>query len=226
MKIISRAVFAAILPIALTLSACGGNSSSMPNPTQKSAGFLPDYSLLKQVPNAPEGSEIYIYKSPSVHRGDYRAVMISPVVLYQTATANGVQNDQIESARAGIQAGIEKIVSQQMPLTHRAGPGVANLTIAITGATVDGEGLKPRNILPISAVIFLASKAADKDQKTPSLMIELKFTDSVTGQLLKETVTVIHGDTFRNTTNTSQEFQALAEQWVQEAMKYSASAGH
>jgi hypothetical protein len=97
------------------------------------------------------------------------------------------------------------------------------LTVAITGATVEAQKLKPRNLLPISAVITLASKATDTDQKTPSLMVELKFVDSVTHQLLRETVTVIRGDKFRNKSATDGAFQALAQEWVQDALEYSAT---
>ncbi len=222
MNMISRTMMAVLLPttLALTLSGCG---TSMPNPTEKVPGFLPDYSLLKPVANAPKGSKIYNYKAPGVSRSSYHAVILEPVILYQTATANGVTDDQINSARDNIQAGIQNIVAQQMPLTNNAGPGVSRLTVAITGAVVDGQSFKVRNLIPISAAIYLASKTTNLDSKTPSMMVELKFTDSVSGQLLRETVTIINGDSFRMQSSTSGEFTQLAQQWVQDALQYSST---
>ncbi len=225
--------------ISLNLTGCAG--SSLPNPIEKPSGFLPDYSLLKPVANPPAGTQIYTYKNPDVSRGDYRSVMIDPVIIYQSANANNASNDnqtpeqikaqaqeqaqeklQAQIAQPSIQSGIKSVVSQKMPITNRAGAGVARLSVAITGAMLEKEGLKPWNLIPVSAVITMASKASGMDSKTPALMIELKFTDSLTGKLLKETVTIIHGDSFRDQANTDTEFQALAEQWVKAAMAYSA----
>lgn len=229
MKMASRAVFAAVLPIALILSGCASNNSttshsSLPNPTQKTAGFLPDYSLLKPVSGVPEGVEIYRYTAPNVQRGDYHAVMIMPVMLYQTATENGIEKDQLTTAQADLQSGIEKVVRHKMRVVNSAGPGVIQLSVAITGAVVDGQGLKPRNLLPISAAILLASKATGVDEKTPSMMVELKFVDSQTNQLVREVVTVIHGETFRDKSETTTALDSLAQEWVKQAMQYSSGA--
>ena len=229
MNIFSRTAISILLPATLALAGCGG--STLPNPIQKPSGFLPDYSLLKQVPNTPKGTEIYNYKSPSVQRGDYTSVIVDPVIVYQSTTTKTEANAsadlataaQAEEVRASIQAGIQTVVSRKIPLTSTAGPGVARLSVAITGAMLEKEGLKPWNLIPVSAVITMASKASGKDEKTPAIMVELKFVDSSTGKLLRETVTVIHGDGFRDKANTDAEFQQLAEQWVKDALKYSSA---
>lgn len=207
-----------ICAFTLTLIGC---SSAPPNPLQNGSGFLPNYSLLKPVANPPQGTQIYTYKNPNVNRGSYTAVIVQPVQLYQTATSQGITDDQIAAAQANIQSGIQQIVSKKIAITTSPGPGIASLTVAITGAELQTEGFKPWNIVPISAAIKLASSATGTDSKTPILVVELKITDSVTGQLLRETVTVISGDTFRNKANTAQEFQQLAQTWVQQALAYS-----
>jgi hypothetical protein len=211
--------------LSLILSGCSGQgaSSKIANPIQNPSGFLPDYALLQPVPDAPKNTEIYNYKAPDLKPGDYRSMIINPVIIYNTASNQGVSENNIENARASIQAGIEKIVSQKVSLTQTEGPGVAELTVAITGAMLEGESLKPRDFIPISAAINLASKAVGKEQKIPAIVVELKIVDSTHGNLLREIVTVIHGEAFRDKTNTSQEFQVLAESWVKDAMDYSAS---
>src|ERR1700722_8745457 len=99
MKKLPQSLIAIGFIATLALSGCASSAPSMP----KASGFLPDYSLLKPVANPPAGTQIYTYSNPAVKRGDYTAVMVAPVVLYQTATENGVNNAQIDSARLNIQ---------------------------------------------------------------------------------------------------------------------------
>ncbi len=203
-----------------SLTAC---SSGPQKPTQTTgSGFLSDYNSLQAIANPPEGMQIYTYTAPGVKRGDYKAVMLSPVQLYQTATKNGITTDQITTAQAQLQAGITKMVAKKIAITDTPGPGVATLSVAITGAQLQTEGLKPWNLIPISAAITLASSATGLNSKTPVLVVEMKFTDSVTGKLLREIMTVANGDSFRNKVNTADEFTALAQTWVDEALQYSA----
>lgn len=205
-----------IIGISLILSACASQSYN-----SKPSGFLPDYSLLKpvSVPANTSGIKIYTYNNPIFNRNNYNAVILNPVILYQNETSN-VSNDQIEAARENIQAGIQKIVSKKAKITSTPGPGVATLSVAISGA-LQGSDFKPWNLIPISAAIKIASKATGLEQQTPILVVELKFQDSVSGQLLRETLTTISSDNFSNQVSTSEEFQQLAQQWVQEALKYS-----
>lgn len=217
-KKLSGLVLAGVIAISVV-----GCSSTPPNPVQNPSGFLPDYKSLQLVPNTPAGTQVYTYKNPNVSRGDYHGVIIAPVQLYQTASKDGVTNDQIQAAKTSIQNGITEIVSQQMPLVTQPGTGVATLSVAITGAQVQGEGFKPWNLIPISAAITLASNATGTNSKTPFMVVEIKVVDSVSGELLRETLTTISGESFRNQANTPQEFDQLAQTWVSEALKYTSS---
>lgn len=171
----------------------------------------------------PQGTQIYTYKNPNVNRNDYHAVMVAPVQLYQTATKDGVTDDQIQAAKTNLQNGIIQIAAKQMPITTQPGPGVALLSVAITGATVEGACFKPWNIIPISSAITLASNATGLNSKTPAMVVEIKLTDSVSNKLLRETVSMINGESFRNQANTPQEFQQLAQTWVQQALQYTSN---
>jgi len=206
--------------LSLVVASCASKSPEL----QQTSGFLSDYTLLKPV-SSPKGTQIYTYKNPSISRNDYHAVVVKPVRLYQTATEDGVTAQQIETARANIDKGIKEIVSRKIPITSTPAKGVATLDVAITGATVEGKGFSPLNLIPISAALKLASMATDLDSKKPILVVELKFTDSLSGELLRETVTMISGESFRNRANTAKEFEQLAKNWVQQALKYSAAQG-
>lgn len=205
--------------LALGLVGC---ASDGPPPLENTSGFLPDYKALKPVAS-PKGSQIYTYTAPDVQRSDYHALIVDPVIIYQNAASHGVTNQDITTARVNLNNGIKKVASQHIPLTQQPGPGVARVQVAITGATADADGFKPWNIVPVSAAIKLATMATDTDSKTPVLVIELKFTDSMSGKLLREDVTVISGESFRLKSSTKEEFEKLVQQWVEEAVQYTAS---
>lgn len=206
-----------ILVLIITVSACASND----DPTQKPPGFLPNYAQLKQVPNSPDDTKMYVYKNPKAKRSDYHAGIVESVILYQNATESGIKESQIQAVRDGIDKGIKRIVSNKISLVNESGPGVFRLQVAITGATVQKDGLKPWNIIPISAAIKLASMATGLDGKKPVLVVELKFTDSQSGKLLKEIVTVITGSSFHLEGNKAEAFQELATKWVKEGLEYS-----
>ncbi|MBX9597671.1 MAG: DUF3313 domain-containing protein [Burkholderiales bacterium] len=210
------------LTLALGLGVLLAGCATKMDPTTKAPGFLPNYSLLKPIPS-PDGTQIYSYKSPDAKLSDYHAAIITPVALYQTATESGVTAEQIEQARTNINKGIQQIVSKKLPITDKSAPGVARVNVAITGATLEGEGFSVRNLIPISAAIKLASMATGLDNKKPIMVVEIKVVDSQTDKLLKETVTTISGEKFRMNSNAVEEFQKLATEWVQQALKYSSS---
>lgn len=208
---------ALLLGLAISISGCATSE----DPTQKPPGFLPDYTLLKQV-DAPDGMQMYTYKNPTVSRSDYDAGIVDPVTIYQGATSeSAVTSEQIENARAGIDKGIKQIVKKKVQVVTKAGPGVFRLHVAITGATLEKDSLKPWNLVPVSLALHMAQKATGLDNKKPILVVELKITDSRTGNLLKETVTTISGEKFRMESNTSSEFENLATEWVKQALEYS-----
>ena len=194
--------------------------ANKPDVTQRAPGFLPNYTLLEPI-DSPEGSQIYVYKNPAAKRSDYHAVILEPVIIYEGAMSeDNLTHQHVEDARANIDAGIERIVSEQIQLTPFPTVGVARLQVAITGATLEEESLKPWNIIPVSAAITLAKHASGLENKTPILVVELKFTDSVNNMLLREIVTTINGEDFRREGDTSAEFANLANTWVEMALDY------
>jgi hypothetical protein len=194
------------------------------NPTQNPPGFLPDYSLLKAVDGSPDGTQIFTYKNPYVDADDYYAGIIEPVTIYEGATSeSGVTSAQIANAKLAINNGIIGLVKRKYKITNKPGSGVFRLNVAITGATLEKDSFKPWNVIPVSAAIKLGSMATGLDNKTPFLVVEIKVTDSKSGQLLKETVSTIKGDSFRMSSSTPEEFNKLAGEWVNQAIKYKAN---
>ena len=209
-----------LISFSLLLAGC----SSTPKLAEQHSGFLPDYKILKPVPNTPKNIQILRYSDPSIAPGTYRALIIKPVTLYQTVTKDGIKKSQIMQARKEIQNGIKQIAGQRMSIVTTPGPRVAELKISISGAALEGEGFKLRNLMPISMALKVASTATGVNNKQAAMMVELKFTDSVSGKMIREVVTVIKGEEFRDKAHTAKEFDMLAKAWVKMALKY--SAGH
>lgn len=217
-----RATGASVLAASvMLLAACGGGGLSQ---SQKS-GYLTssEYNQLQNVGSPAPGVNVYRYVSPDFKRSEWKGVMIDPVLLYQTALKSegkkGLTEEIIYQTRMTIDNELRSKVSQRFNVVDKSGPGIARLSVAITGAEVEGENLKLRNVVPISAVLFAAQKATGLDSKTPSLVVEAKMRDSVTGKILGEGVYTMSGDTFRTESSTTEAFQKLAIDWVTTAVR-------
>lgn len=206
---------------ALLLTACGGGGLSE---SQKS-GYLTssEYNQLQNVGSPAPGVNVYRYISPDFKRSDWKGIMIDPVLLYQTALKSegqkGLTEEVIYQTRMIIDNELRARVTQRFNVVDKSGPGIARLSVAITGAQVEGDSLKLRNVVPISAVLFAAQKATGLDSKTPSLVVEAKMRDSVTGKILGEGVYTMSGETFRTESSTTEAFQKLAVDWVTTAVR-------
>ena len=207
--------------VAALLSACAGGGLSDAN----RSGYLTsaEYNQLQNVGSPAPGVNVYRYISPDFKRSDWKGLMIDPVVLYQTALKNegnkGLTDETIYQTRMIIDRELREKVAGRFNVVDKPGASVARLSVAITGAEVEGASLKPRNFVPISAVLFAAQKATGLDSKTPMLVVEAKMRDSVTGKILGEGVYTMAGETFRTESSTPEAFQKLAIDWVTTAVR-------
>lgn len=210
---------------ALSLVACGGGSGL--SQSQKS-GFLTsaEYNRLQEIDTSTPGVKLYRYVSPDFDRSQVKGVMIDPVVLYQTALKQqgqkGLTDETIYQTRMTIDKELKERASRRFNVVTQPGPGIGRLSVALTGAVVEGDSFKPWNAVPISAVLFAAQKASGLDAKTPSFVVEAKMRDSVTGKVWGEGVYVMSGETFRMESSSPEAFQKLAIDWVTTAVRISA----
>lgn len=215
----------ALVLSALTLVACGGTTGL--SQSQKS-GFLTsaEYNRLQEIDTTTPGVKLYRYINPDFDRSQVKGVMIDPVVLYQTALKQqgqkGLTDETIYQTRMTIDKELRERASRRFNVVNEPGPGIGRLSIALTGAVIEGDGFKPWNVVPISAVLFAAQKASGLDSKTPSFVVEAKMRDSVTGKVWGEGVYVMSGETFRMESSSPEAFQKLAIDWVTTAVRISA----
>lgn len=206
------------------LVGCGGGGLTQ---SQKS-GFLTssEYNRLQEVDIDQPGVKLYRYVSPDFDRSQVKGVMIDPVVLYQTALKGsgqkGLTDETIYQTRMIIDKELKERASRRFNVVSEPGPGIGRLSVALTGAVVEGDSFKPWNVVPISAVLYAAQKAAGVDSKTPSLVVEAKMRDSVTGKIWGQGVYVMSGETFRMEASSPEAFQKMAIDWVTTAVRISA----
>lgn len=213
--------WAPVVLTSLVLAGCGAGAGLS---ADKQSGFLDgSYSRLQQVESPEDGVNIYRYKNPTFKMSDYKGVIINPVVIYQTATADtadkGITEETIYKVRQEIDSTLKRGASERFNVVTNPGPGIARVSIAITGAEAMGEGFKPRNLMPISAVMKVASEAAGVDSKNAMIVVEAKVQDSVSGKLLGEAVYTVAGESFRLQSSSVEAFQALASKWVTTALR-------
>lgn len=206
------------------LVGCAGGGLTQ---TQKS-GFLTsaEYNRLEEVPIDQPGVKLYRYVNPDFDKSSVKGVMIDPVILYRTALKDsgqkGLTDETIYQTRMIIDKELKERASRRFNVVSQPGPGIGRVSVAITGAIVEGDSFKPWNVVPISAVLFAAQKAAGVDSKTPSLVVEAKMRDSVTGKDWGQGVYVMSGETFRMESSSAEAFQKLAINWVTTAVRVSA----
>jgi hypothetical protein len=222
---IKKALAYLVVSVTMTgLVGCAGGGLSQ---SQKS-GFLTsaEYNRLQEIPIDQPGVKLYRYVSPDFDKSQVKGVMIDPVVLYQTALKDsgqkGLTDETIYQTRMIIDKELKDRASKRFHVVTKPGPGVGRLSVALTGAVVEGDSFKPWNAVPISAVLFAAQKAAGVDSKTPSLVVEAKLRDSVTGKVWGQGVYVMSGETFRMESSSTEAFQKLAIEWVTTAVRVSA----
>lgn len=217
----------AYLSIGASALALVGCASSGLTPAQKS-GFLTsaEYNRLQEIDSPAPGVKLYRYVSPDFDRSQVKGVMIDPVILYQTALKNqgekGLTDETIYKTRMIIDKELRERASKRFNVVDKPAPGIGRLSIALTGAVVEGDSFKPWNAVPISAVLFAAQKASGLDSKTPSLVVEAKMRDSVTGKVWGEGVYVMSGETFRMESSSPEAFQKMAIDWVTTAVRVAA----
>lgn len=188
-----------------------------------SGGFLPEYSinLMKPVPTDQDDVHAFVYKNPNFHRSDYDKLIVEEASLNQQAVeSKGITTDKIANAQAVITKDLKEMLAKKVTITNKPGPRTAKLSVAITGAMLEGDGFRPRYLMPISAALQIAQHATNLQNKKPILIIETKVVDSKTNELLTTSATEISGEKFRLESSESGEFTKIAKTWVQDAIKY------
>ena len=107
-------------------------------------------------------------------------------------------------------------------IVNQPGPGVARISVGITGAESSADSLQPWNFTPIGLAMNAAAYAGGVNSKTPAMLVESKITDSQTKEIIGEGLVTIQGESFRTGGGSVESFVAMAKKVVKVAMETSA----
>lgn len=185
----SRGLWVVVGMLAALCASCASpetKPSRAPAPTANS-GFLTDYGLLQA---DPEDAGYSHYVAPAFNPAQYRKFIIdTPEIIVNT----GDKYQPLDPARlADIQQYYQAVMSAALgkhyEVVTEPGPGVARLRVAVVGVVEVNPPLKPRDLIPVSALFKVARAAAGKNPQVLRVSIESEALDSETGAVLGETV--------------------------------------
>lgn len=213
----------AVIAALFLLVGCSSGPKIMSQAMPQS-GFLPNYSVLQLVPDTPSGTRVWRYRSGDVNPAMYTAVMIDPIYLNQAPTQD-ISAESLIQAKIALQDSMRLAVLNKgtIKIVTQAGPGVARITVGITGAESSADGLKPWNFTPIGLAANAAAYAGGVNAKTPALVVESKITDSQTNALLGEGLITVEGQSFRTASGSVEAFVGMAKKVVEAALQVSAN---
>lgn len=208
-----------LLVAALVLAPMGGMAAKVkpartPGPPAYS-GFLADYSRLQAVPDEPG----YLrYVAPGMDPGQYRKFIVdAPQIIINTGGEyQAVDPARLSEITAYYEQAMAAALGAHYQVVTEPGPGVARIRAAVVGAVEVNEALKPRNLLPVSALFKVARAATGTNAQVLRMSMESEALDSQTGALLGETVdsresgaTVMKGNAA-----SSEQLHELIDFWV------------
>ena len=213
----------AVISLTTLIAACSSTPELASEPMPES-GFLPNYSALVPVPTTVADARIWRYRKPNVDPSQYNAVILDPIFLNQAATKE-VTAETIQKTKEALQTAMVKAVLDKgnMKIATESGPGVARISVGITGAESSADGLEPWNFTPIGLAINGAAYVGGVNEKTAALVVESKITDSQTNDLVGEGLVTVQGESFRTNSGSLDSFIALAEKVVKVAVGSSAN---
>lgn len=210
------------ISVAALLSACSNTPKLASQPMPKS-GFLPNYSVLVPMATSESDTRIWRYRKAGVNPGAYTAVILDPIYLNQNATKE-ITPEAINKAKAALQESMVEAVNARgnIKIVNQPGPGVARISVGITGAESSTDSLQPWNFTPIGLALNAAAYAGGVNSKTPAMLVESKITDSQSKELLGEGLVTVQGESFRTAGGSADSFVAMAKKVVRVALETSA----
>jgi hypothetical protein len=145
-----------------------------------------DASLLQ--PGA-KGQAAYVYINPNVEWSNYKKVMLVPVEFWDNPNTGVSPNDQ-KMLTAYFYNSLQQNANKNFTLVDQPGPGVITFEVAIINAEAATPGLRSVSlVIPQARILnYAQSLATGHAAFAGSAEAAFKATDSITGQLLAESV--------------------------------------
>jgi len=217
---IKNGSFAALAITIASLAACSSGPKLMTEKIPES-GFLPNYKVMRPVDNTPKDIRAWRYLKPGLFISSYTAVMIEPVYLNQREYTKEITPEVITQTKKILEEAIRQAVLRRgdIKIVNQPGPGVLRVAVAITGAEISADGLRPWNFTPISLAANANTYAAGVNSRTPALVMENRITDSQSREFIAGDMVAVQGEPFRLGSSSVGAFQDMTKRIVVFAME-------
>lgn len=175
---------AVLFAATLSLSAC----SSKKLPAEPQAGFLRDYSVLKEG-QAASGQKILSWVSPTLARGRYTQVYLAPSQFYpRPQPSQRIPQSTLSGVTHYYDAALRLELGKVLPLASKPGPNTLIVKPAITQVAASTQGLRFYEWLPVTLVAAGVSTATGIRDRDSEIATEVSFEDGSTGEVVAEVV--------------------------------------
>ena len=217
---IKKGLYAALAITIASLAACSSGPKLMTEKIPES-GFLPNYKVMRPVDNTPKDIRAWRYLKPGLFISSYTAVMIEPVYLNQREYTKEITPEVITQTKKILEEAIRQAVLRRgdIKIVNQPGPGVLRVAVAITGAEISADGLRPWNFTPISLAANANTYAAGVNSRTPALVMENRITDSQSREFIAGDMVAVQGEPFRLGSSSVGAFQDMTKRIVVFAME-------
>jgi hypothetical protein len=217
---IKNGLYAALAITIASLAACSSGPKLMTEKIPES-GFLPNYKVMQPVDNTPKDIRAWRYLKPGLFVSSYTAVMIEPVYLNHREYTKEITPEVITQTKKILEEAIRQAVLRRgdIKIVNQPGPGVLRVAVAITGAEISADGLRPWNFTPIGLAANANTYAASVNSRTPALVMENRITDSQSREFIAGDMVAVQGEPFRLGSSSVGAFQDMTKRIVVFAME-------
>ncbi len=167
------------------------------DPDVAHSGFLGDsdvYEKLEKV-EISDGREAYRWIGPKLSFANYKSVLINDVVLYPVPEpSEQVSAETLEDITNYATDILTQKVGEVVRLSEAPGEQVVGFQAAITAVEIKTEGMKAYEIVPIAGIFGAIKAAAGKRARDLYVRIEVRFVDTLSGELVGAVVRHIEGE--------------------------------
>jgi hypothetical protein len=146
-----------------------------------------------------DGDTAERWMSPQLNSTHYKALLVDDVVLYpQPEPGPQVSQETLDAVRDYFTSSMKKKMAEVSTLATKPGPKTLQVQAAITGVEIKTEGMHVYEVVPVAAIFGGAKALTGNRARDVYVYLEVKLTDSETGELVGAVVRRVDGEKLKN----------------------------
>lgn len=156
------------------------------------------YDKLQEV-EIREGDTAQRWMSPQLNFANYKTLLVDDVVLYPKPEPDPqVSQETLDAVSDYFTRSVKEKMGAVMTLSSKPGPQTVRVEAAITGVEIKTEGMKAYEVVPVAAIFGGAKALTGNRARDVHVYLEVKLTDSETGDLVGAVVRRMEGEKLKN----------------------------